>query len=117
MYPHLNGSKYNNAKTIVDNISFDSKMEARRYTQLKLLEMGGRLSKLLLQPSFELQPSFVYQGKRLRCISYVADFQYIENGKKVVEDVKGFATTEFKMKAKMFKYHYPDCELRIIEKC
>ena len=24
MYPHLNGSKYNNAKTIVDNISFDS---------------------------------------------------------------------------------------------
>ena len=30
-------SKYHNKKTVVDNIKFDSKLEANRYCELKLL--------------------------------------------------------------------------------
>ena len=31
-------------------------------------------------------------------MKYIADFQYVENGETVVEDVKGFRTEVYKMK-------------------
>ena len=33
--------KYHNTKTFINGIKFDSKLEARRYTELKLLEKQG----------------------------------------------------------------------------
>ena len=81
-------NKYHNKKTVVDNIKFDSKLEANRYSELKLLEKAGQIFDLKLQPRFLLQPSFKYKGKTHRKIEYVADFEYIENGQVVVEDVK-----------------------------
>ena len=45
----------------------------------------------------------------------LSDFKYIENGKTIVEDVKGIQTDVFKLKHKIFEKVYPDLELRIIK--
>lgn len=108
-------NKYKNVKTIIDGIKFDSKAEARRYTELKLLEKVGEISNLKLQPKFILQHSFKHEGKTVRAITYVADFQYTENGKEIVEDVKGVETAVFKIKKKMFIKAYDGIyEFRIV---
>ena len=108
-------SKYKNKKTQIDMYVFDSAKEAKRYRELKLLEMVGEISNLELQPRFLLQESFKKNGKTYRKIEYVADFKYIEEGKTIVEDVKGLQTDVFKIKHKLFEKKYPDLELRIIE--
>ena len=108
-------SKYKNKKTQIDMYIFDSAKEAKRYRELKLLEMVGEISNLELQPRFLLQESFKKNGKTYRKIEYVADFKYIEEGKTIVEDVKGLQTDVFKIKHKLFEKKYPDLELRIIE--
>ena len=65
-----------------------------------------------LQPKFLLQPKFKKHGKSYREINYVADFAIITNdNKKIIVDVKGFKTTEFKLKEKMFEYNYPELKL------
>lgn len=108
-------SKYKNKKTQIDMYVFDSAKEAKRYKELKLLEMAGEISSLELQPRFLLQESFRKNNKTYRKIEYVADFKYIENGKTIVEDVKGLQTDVFKIKHKLFEKKYPELELRIIE--
>lgn len=101
-------SKYKNKKTIVDNITFDSRAEALRYKELKLLERCKVISDLKLQPVYELQPSFKKNGKSYRKITYKADFEYKKQGQIIVEDVKGFKTKEYQLKKKLFEYKYPD---------
>lgn len=108
-------SKYKNKKTQIDMYVFDSAKEAKRYKELKLLEIAGEINNLELQPRFLLQESFRKNGKVYRKIEYVADFKYIENGKTIVEDVKGLQTDVFKIKHKLFEKKYPELELRIIE--
>jgi hypothetical protein len=100
-------NKYRNIKTNIDGIKFDSKREAERYAELKLMEKAKLISNLELQPKFILQEGFKYQGKKEQAITYIADFKYKEaSGVVVVEDVKGVATDPFKIKRKMFLYHH-----------
>lgn len=106
--------KYGNIKTVVDGIKFDSKAEAERYAELRLLERAGIISELKLQPKFQLIPTFVKNGKTFRGINYIADFMYTENGRKVVEDVKGCRTEVYKLKRKLFEYYYSDLTLEEI---
>jgi hypothetical protein len=108
-------NKYKNRKIVVDNIKFDSNLEATRYKELKLLLRAGEISNLELQPRFLLQDSFKKNGRTFRKIEYVADFKYIENGKTIVEDVKGIQTDVFKLKYKIFEKVYPDLTLKIIK--
>ncbi|WP_416330384.1 DUF1064 domain-containing protein, partial [[Clostridium] innocuum] len=49
-------SKYGAVKTEVDGIMFDSKREASRYQELRLLEQAGEITNLRLQVPFELIP-------------------------------------------------------------
>ena len=56
-------SKYSNKKVNIDGITFDSKKEANRYKELKILENLGKISNLELQPVYVLQESFKYKGK------------------------------------------------------
>lgn len=106
--------KYNAKKTVVDNVTFDSKAEARRYQELKLLEQAGEIQGLQLQPQFILLEPFIdSSGKRQRPIIYKADFQYKENGQDMVEDVKGVLTPEFKLKVKLFLHKYPQYQFRV----
>ena len=101
-------SKYKAKKVVVDGITFDSKKEARRYKELKLLERAGVIKDLVLQPSFLLQDKFKYKDKTEHKIKYIADFKYLDTktGKTVVEDVKGYKTDVYKLKRKLFLNKY-----------
>lgn len=92
-------SKYGNKKVIVCGIPFDSKKEAYRYLELKTLQKSGQISDLKLQVPFTLAPA--QHGEY--AVKYIADFTYYENGKLVVEDVKGYRTKEYIVKRKWFK--------------
>ena len=94
-------SKYGNIKTTTsDGITHDSIKEANRWCELKLLERAGKISDLQRQVKFELLPK--QDGER--AIYYIADFVYTDNGKQIVEDVKGFRTKEYRLKKRMLLY-------------
>lgn len=101
-------NKYNASKTVADGIKFDSRAEARRYRELKLLQRAGEIKDLELQPSFLLVEGFKCRGKSYRDIRYIADFAYTEvrTGLQVVEDVKGVETEVFRLKKKLFLKKY-----------
>ena len=105
-----------------DGTVFDSRKEARRYQELKVYERRGLISNLQRQVEFELIPN-QYEvverysektGKRLkdetrlveRKVCYVADFVYAEDGTQIVEDTKGFKTTEYIIKRKIMLHKY-----------
>lgn len=72
---------------------FDSKAEAGRYLELRQQLKDGEIQGLVLQPEFDLIPTGrIPHEKTLRAHKYTADFQYIRNGKIVVEDVKSAYT-------------------------
>lgn len=113
--------KYKNRKIIVDGIKFDSKKEAVRYKELKMLEKAGIIHDVQRQVKYVLIPaqyeptSSVYvkgnnkgkpkKGKLIeRECAYYADFVYTENGKTVVEDTKGVKTPEYIIKRKLMLY-------------
>ena len=101
--------KYNARKTVIDGHTFDSRAEARRYQELKLLERQRIISRIELQPAFLLQEKFKNgKGKNCREIKYVADFRYynLETGECIIEDVKGQKTAVYQMKKKMFEKKY-----------
>lgn len=79
-------NKYYNKKVEYDGILFDSKKEAKRYAELKLLERTGRIQNLKRQVPFTLIPKICDQnGKCLqRACKYYADFVYTYNNKLVV---------------------------------
>jgi len=89
--------KYGAEKTGVDGIMFDSKKEARRYAELKLLECAGEIGGLRIQPEYDLIVREVKIGK------YRGDFSYIHTKTKevVVEDVKGVRTPVYRLKKKL----------------
>ena len=76
---------------------FASKAEGKRYSELKLLELGGVITDLKLQPRYKLTI-----GDSTIC-TYIADFSFHERGKFIVEDVKGVRTDVFKLKRKLMK--------------
>lgn len=91
--------KYGNIKTVVDGIVFDSKKEAKRYGELKLLEKAGKIYLLVLQPEYIIAAPCVINGRKMAARKYRADFSYIQDGKEIVEDVKGAPLTEvYKLK-------------------
>ena len=111
--------KYRNTKTVIDGIKFDSKLEAERYAQLKIMERAGVIRNLELQPEYELIPSFRKNGKTWRKTAYKADFRYIlvEDDITIIEDVKGSTaviTDVFRLKQKLFEYKYPELTIKIV---
>lgn len=101
-------NKYKNKKVIYNGIKFDSIKEKNRYMQLLYLEKAGLIKDIKLQYEFELQPAFTLNKKKIRKITYIADFYYYDNNLNdyVVEDVKGIRTDVYKLKKKMFEYKY-----------
>lgn len=113
-------NKYHNKKvTTSDGIQHDSQKEARRWCELRLLEKAGKITDLQRQVEFELIPAqyetyerYSKKGEKLadgvriveRKVSYIADFVYVENGEKVVEDTKGMKTRDYIIKRKLMLY-------------
>lgn len=109
-------NKYNNQKTIVDGIEFDSKKETDYYIHLKLLKKAGEIKDIGLQQRFVLQPGFEKNGVKYQPITYIADFVITNNdGTTEVIDVKGVETQVFKIKQKLFEYMYPDLSLKVVK--
>ena len=83
--------KYRNKKTEIGNIKFDSKAEGARFVQLRRMQEAGIITNLKRQVSFELAPAVKIPGKHRMSppLRYFADFTYEQDGKMIIEDVKG----------------------------
>jgi len=98
-------TKYNNKKYK----GYDSIREYNRSNVLKLMQKQGLISDLQEQIKYELVP-VQYEligGKRKvaeHAVKYIADFQYIQNGDTIVEDVKGMRTKEYIIKRKLMRH-------------
>lgn len=98
-------SKYGNEKHEIDGILFDSRKEAKRYGELKMMLKAGKIGQLELQKMYELK----VEGQRV--CKYYADFVYMvmATGETVVEDVKSEATRlkpSYRLKKKLMKAIY-----------
>ena len=101
----LRRGKYNNVKIEIDGFKFDSKKEAKRYGELKLLVMGGEVFNL------ELQPKFPCVVNGVKVCTYIADFRYSARGGDVIEDVKGMKTRVYRLKKKLVEALYPSVKI------
>ena len=103
MYKKYN--KYKAIKTKIDNITFDSKKEARRYTELKQMQKIGIIKELQCQPRIPL----VVNGKQIG--HYVGDFKYLDKltNTYILEDVKTEATKTpiYRLKKKILETYKP----------
>jgi hypothetical protein len=92
-------SKYNAIPTTVDGITFHSKAEASRYSELRLLEKAGQIVALTVQPRWPLTVNGYKVG------TYVGDFAYsdVVSGRFIVEDVKSppTKTSTYRLKRKL----------------
>ena len=98
-------NKFNAMPTTVDGIRFASRREAKRYSQLKLLERAGTISNLELQPRYNINVNGEYIG------FYKADFRYFEDGCRVVEDTKGMKTPLYRWKKKLVEVLFPGVKI------
>ena len=101
-------NKYNAKPVSAFGLTFDSHAEYVRWIELRSLQADGEIIGLMLHPSFELQPAFISaNGQRYRAITYTADFEYMRDGVRVIEDVKGGKATQtrdFVLRWKMLAY-------------
>ena len=105
-----NRSKYKNRKVERGGVRYDSAKEAKRAFDLELKQRAGEVSELKRQVKFILQESFKIPSKKtkqgfetIKEIAYIADFTYFMGGQFYIEDVKGYKTPEYKIKAKMLR--------------
>lgn len=115
-------NKYRNKKVEFEGKTFDSTKEWKRYLFLKDAQDKGLISNLELQPKFELIPSIKENYvKHLKtkdkicertvqlAITYTADFSYIKDGVRIIEDIKAspkLLPKEFILKVKMMRYFH-----------
>lgn len=84
-------NKYHARKVTVLGHEFDSKKEADRFLTLCGKLNRGEISDLRGQVEYELiPPQKKENGKTERSVKYIADFVYNQDGKTIVEDVKGY---------------------------
>lgn len=106
-------SKYHNQKTTIDGINFDSKREAERWCELKIMQRAGIVTDLKRQVKYCLIPEVKGSDKKIRqrAVHYIADFVYWEKHNdgcwhQVVEDAKGIRTEVYKIKKKLMLWRF-----------
>lgn len=91
-------NKFNAKKTVTDGIRFDSKKEAKRYSDLCILQRAGTVAWFLRQVPFDCGGG----------VKYRLDFMvFWDTGEITFEDVKGFKTPLYKAKKKLIEAKYP----------
>lgn len=109
-------SRYFSYKPIVDDIKFDSLMEASYYIFLKQKIKNKEILSFERQVKYELQPAFKKGTKRILAINYIADFVVTNLDKTVrVVDIKGKTTADFNLKKKMFDYKFEGLTLECLQ--
>ena len=105
-------AKYRNKKVEYGGQKFDSIREFERFQELRLLEKAGKIINLIVQPRYFLrcgEKDVKIRSDRYpngRHVSYYADFEYEENGEKIVEDVKGKDTPVSRLKRAFIEAQY-----------
>ena len=108
-------NKYGAVKTTVDGITFDSKMEAKFYKLLEELIHNNEIKGYKRQVKFVVHDGYVKNGKKIRPITYVADFVIDHlDGETEIVDVKGFTTEVFNIKKKLFEKKYPSLTINCV---
>lgn len=104
-------TKYRAIKTELDGITFDSKREAARYAELKMMQHHGVIDRLELQPVYEIS----INGRKV--CKYIADFRYFCRARNrwVTEDVKGVQTPVFRLKKKLIEAQYYPIKIEVIK--
>ncbi len=95
---------YGAERVEIMGMKFDSKVEGKRFLQLKAMEQAGEISGLETQAEYELIPEQKAGSHKERPVKYVCDFRYTtKDGSVVVEDVKSAPTKtrEFIIKRKL----------------
>jgi hypothetical protein len=122
-------NKYRATRTVVDGISFPSKREAKRWSELLLLVRAKAICDLERQPVFPIFAvgllSVPTDGERVlvgafleltKVGRYTADFAYTDTktGERVIEDVKTKATstTAYRLRKKIVEAMYG---IRVVE--
>lgn len=102
-------NKFSAIKTTVDGITFDSKLEAKAYEELKLYQMGGLIRNLEIQVDIPLNVNDILIG------NYRADFMFVhvKSRSEVVGEAKGQWTDLAKWKWKHVQAEYPDKEFSL----
>lgn len=95
-------NKYHAKITVVDNIKFRSKLEAKRWAELRFMERAGLIHDLKHHTRYPFFIDSVYIA------FYESDFEYVEKktGDKIVEDTKGYATDVYKIKRRLMQAIY-----------
>lgn len=95
-------SKYKAQRTTVDGITFDSKREALRFQELRLMERAGEIEALRRQVPFPIVINDIL------ITTYMADFVYRIPGaeRDTIEDTKGVRTKEYRLKKRMVRAAY-----------
>jgi hypothetical protein len=97
----------------------DSISESKRCDELHIMLAAGEIDDLIVWPQFW----FVINGRQVkhdngRRLGYLADFQYTENGKEVVEDVKPTSkaadSRDWPIRKAVFKALFPTYDFREI---
>ena len=121
---HRRETKYHNQHVVVDGIRFDSKAEAERYGELRMLEQAGEITNLRAHPSFII----VDADEHGRAMHYVADSMYMdwrgELGEITVEDVKALdrkgrrptCTPLWRLKWRLAQARFPHYTFRVEER-
>lgn len=103
----MGANKYHSKKIDSADGKFDSAVEYKRWCYLKELRAEGRIENLVRQVPYTLIPAQYKEGKCLfRECRYVSDMEYdiVETGEHIVEDVKGIILPIFRLKQKMMFY-------------
>lgn len=79
-------SKYRNQKVVYEGMQFDSQLELQRWRELVMLAAAKSITDLRRQVHYDL----VVNG--MLVTTYTADFEYVEGGRKVTEEVKSAGT-------------------------
>ena len=110
-------NKYHNCPTVVDGIRFDSKAEAERYGELRMLEQAGQIKGLRVHPRF----CIVDKDQNGAAMAYEADFEYVElpDMARVILDIKGGKATQtplWRLKWRLVQARYPHYTFRVEER-
>ncbi len=92
-------SKLRNVRIVVDGLTFDSLLEAKRYGELKIEAQAGHITDLQVHRRFRLAVN------GLHICDYESDFVYRRDGTLIVEDVKSKPTVTrlYRVKKKLMR--------------
>lgn len=103
-------NKYKAIKVTDDGITFDSKLEHRRWCELKTFEKAGEIEGIVVHPKFRA----IVNG--ITVCTVILDFQYMDlrTNQLVYEDTKGFYNQLSRLKHKLLLALHPEIDLRIV---